>query len=49
MRFRYLLDLKLNAETGVILAAAGLEANYSVTLKWVKEKEAVRLKPKTKK
>lgn len=30
--------LKLNADFGVVLAAAGLEANYSVTLKWVKEK-----------
>jgi hypothetical protein len=31
--------LKLSAESGVILASAGLEANYKVNLKWVKEKK----------
>ena len=30
--------LKLSAESGVIVAAAGIEANYKVSLKWVKEK-----------
>ena len=30
--------LKLSAECGIILAASGLEANYSVNLKWVKVK-----------
>lgn len=30
--------LKLSAEAGVVLAAGGMEANYSVTLKWIKEK-----------
>lgn len=33
--------LKLSAEAGVVLAAAGIEANYRVTLKWQKsEKES---------
>lgn len=35
--------LKLSAEAGAVLASGGVEANYTVTLKWVKEK------PKTKK
>lgn len=30
--------LKLSAEAGAVLAAASAEANYAVTLKWVKEK-----------
>jgi hypothetical protein len=29
--------LKLNAEAGVVLASGSIEANYTVTLKWVKE------------
>ena len=36
--------LKLSAEVGAVLASGSVEANYTVTLKWVKEKE----KPKTK-
>lgn len=43
-----LFGLKLSAESGVILASTSLEANYSVTLKWVKEKEVVKPKTKTK-
>ena len=31
--------LKLSAASGVILASASLEANYEVTLKWIKEKK----------
>jgi hypothetical protein len=31
--------LKLSAEAGAVLASGGIEANYTVTLKWVKEKE----------
>ncbi len=31
--------LKLSAEAGAVLASGGVEANYIVTLKWVKEKE----------
>ncbi len=31
--------LKLSAEAGVVLAAAGIEANYKVTLKWKKEEK----------
>lgn len=37
--------LKLSAEAGAVLASGSVEANYTVTLKWAKEKE----KPKTKK
>lgn len=37
--------LKLNAGSGVILAA-GLEANYTVKLKWNKEKSEVKLEDK---
>jgi len=40
--------IKLNAETGAILAAAGLEANYSVNLKWIKEKEKLKTKKQKK-
>lgn len=29
--------LKLSAESGVVVAAAGIEANYTVTLKWTRE------------
>lgn len=29
--------LKLSAEAGAIIAAAGIEANYTVTLKWKKQ------------
>ena len=29
--------LKVGAQAGVVLAAAGIEANYKVTLKWVKK------------
>jgi hypothetical protein len=35
--------LKLSAEAGAVLAAAGMEANYTVTLTWVKEKEMPKL------
>ena len=28
--------LKMNAEAGAVVAAAGIEANYTVTLKWKK-------------
>lgn len=31
--------LKLSAEAGAVLTSGGIEANYTVTLKWVKEKE----------
>lgn len=41
--------LKLSADAGAVLASAGAEANYTVTLKWVKEKEVVKPKVKTKK
>lgn len=41
--------LKLSADAGAVLASAGAEANYTVTLKWVKEKEVVKPKSKTKK
>ncbi len=30
--------LKLTAEAGAVLAAAGIEANYTVKLKWIKSK-----------
>jgi hypothetical protein len=30
--------IKLSAASGAILASAGVEANYKVTLKWAKEK-----------
>jgi NTP-dependent ternary system trypsin peptidase co-occuring protein len=36
--------LKLSAEAGAVLASASAEANYTVTLKWVKEKEVVKPK-----
>ncbi len=29
--------LKMNAEAGAVIAAAGAEANYKVTLKWKRE------------
>jgi len=38
--------LKLSAEAGAVLASGGVEANYIVTLKWVKEKEEIKAKPK---
>ena len=43
--------LKLSADAGAVLASAGAEANYTVTLKWVKEKEPMKPKrtPKGKK
>jgi hypothetical protein len=41
--------LKLSSDFGVVLAAVGLEANYSVTLKWVKEKAAASVRSRTKK
>ncbi len=31
--------IKLSAETGVVLASAGIETNFKVALKWQKEKE----------
>jgi hypothetical protein len=31
--------LKLSADAGAVLASASAEANYTVTLKWAKEKE----------
>ncbi|MCK4856620.1 MAG: hypothetical protein KAT58_01495 [candidate division Zixibacteria bacterium] len=31
--------IKLSAETGVVLAAAGMEANFKVTLKWQKNQK----------
>ena len=31
--------LKLSADSGAFIASAGLEANYSVTLKWKKEEK----------
>ncbi len=31
--------LKLSAKAGAVLAAAGVEANYKVTLKWQKDKK----------
>jgi hypothetical protein len=34
--------LKLSAEAGAVLASGGVEANYTVTLKWVKQKETGR-------
>lgn len=36
--------LKLSAEAGAVVAAAGIEANYTVTLKW--KREAKENKPK---
>lgn len=41
--------LKLSAEAGAVLASGGVEANYTVTLKWVKEKEKPKTKTKKKK
>jgi hypothetical protein len=38
--------LKLSAEAGAVLASGGVEANYLVTLKWVKEKEQKNSKVK---
>ena len=29
--------LKLSAESGIVVAAAGIQANYTVTLEWTKE------------
>jgi hypothetical protein len=40
--------LKLSAEAGAVLAAAGAEANYTVTLKWVKETAKADEKEKAK-
>jgi hypothetical protein len=34
--------LKLSADAGAILASAGAEANYTVTLKWIKEHKVVK-------
>jgi hypothetical protein len=34
--------LKLSAEAGAVLASAGAEANYTVTLKWNKEPAAAK-------
>lgn len=31
--------LKLSAKAGIVLAAAGIEANYKVTLKWQKDEK----------
>jgi hypothetical protein len=31
--------LKMSAEAGAVVAAAGIEANYTVTLKWTREKK----------
>jgi len=31
--------LKMNAEAGAVIAAAGVEANYKVTLKWKREEK----------
>jgi hypothetical protein len=39
--------LKLSAEAGAVLASGGMEANYTVTLKWVKEKEKSKPKPRS--
>lgn len=39
--------LKLSADAGAVLASAGAEANYTITLKWVKEIKIA--KPKLKK
>ena len=41
--------LKLSADAGAVLASAGAEANYTITLKWVKEKEQSKPKVKPKK
>ena len=38
--------LKLSAEAGAVLASGGVEANYMVTLKWAKEKEKNKAKPR---
>lgn len=38
--------LKLSAEAGAVLASGCMEANYTVTLKWTKEKERKKLKTK---
>ena len=40
--------LKLSADAGAVLAAVGAEANYTVTLKWVKETAKVEEKGMTK-
>jgi len=34
--------LKLNAESGAFVASAGIEANYTVTLKWKKTQDPVK-------
>jgi hypothetical protein len=41
--------LKLSADAGAVLASAGAEANYTVTLKWAKEKESTISKARSKK
>lgn len=38
--------LKLSADAGAVLASAGTEANYTVTLKWVKETKRGKAKIK---
>jgi hypothetical protein len=38
--------LKLSAEAGAVLASGSAEANYTVTLKWLKEKEKPKIKRK---
>lgn len=38
--------IKLSAESGAFVASAGMEANYSVTLKWKKEEQKQALKKK---
>lgn len=36
--------LKLSADAGAVLASASAEANYTVTLKWVKERKQAKQK-----
>ena len=38
--------LKLNATSGAVLAAAGMEANYTVRLKWAKDKPPEKARKK---
>jgi hypothetical protein len=40
--------LKLSADAGAVLASASAEANYTVTLKWAKEKEQTKPEAKPK-
>lgn len=40
--------LKLNADCGAFVASAGMEANYSVTLKWKKEEKVRTPAPRRK-